>query len=273
MLLLIICAVIMLAGISIWIGSIILKGRFERQSKLLLNGTKDISSQTFQYGQLTGLPAPVQRYFKYVLKEGQSYLSSIRLTHNGEFKTGFNKDWIKITGEHYATTEKPGFIWKGRTTMFTAQDMFVQDKGRLVVSLFSLYNIVDATGEKYDQGELLRWLGESVLYPTNMLPSDRLKWFAIDDTHARLEFKYNGIALFFILTFDEIGGVTQMETKRYMDDIHLETWIINPTHYKKMSDVIIPCRFEVLWRLKKGDFSYAKFNIQTVSFNEDVRVH
>ena len=269
----IIFSIIVILGISLWIGHVILNRRFKRDSNLLLNASRNNSEQTFQYDQLTGLPAPVQRYFKHVLQEGQSYISCIRLTHNGEFKTGLDKDWIKITGEHYATTEKPGFIWKGTTTMFTAQDMYTRDKGRLVVSLFSLYTIVDATGEKYDQGELLRWLGESILYPTNFLPSERLKWFAIDDSHARLIFKYNGISLFFIITFNEIGEVTQMETKRYMDEVHLETWIINPTNYKEMNDVIIPCNFEVLWRLEKGDFSYARFNIQTVSFNEHVKVH
>ena len=151
--LIIIFSVLALSGISIWIGRALLNGKFKRESNLLLNRSRDISGQTFKYAQLSALPTPVQRYFKHVLKEGQSYISCIRLTHNGEFKPGLNKDWIKITGEHYATTEKPGFIWKGKTTMFTAQDMYTRDKGRLVVSLFSLYNIVDATGEKYDQGE------------------------------------------------------------------------------------------------------------------------
>ena len=269
----IIFSVTALSGISIWIGRTLLNRRFKIESNLLLNRSKDISKQTFQNDLLTGLPAPVQRYFKYVLKEGQPYISCIRLTHNGKFKPGLTKDWIKITGEHYATTEKPGFIWKGTTAMFTAQDMFTHDKGRLIVSLFSLYNIVDAKGEKYDQGELLRWLGESILYPTNLLPSKRLQWLPIDDSHARIIFKYNGISLFFIITFNEIGEITQMETKRYMGEVDLETWIITPTNYKKMSGVVIPCTFEVLWRLAKGDFSYARFNIQTLSINKDVKVN
>ncbi len=81
----------------------------------------------------------------------------------GQFKTGIDKSWIKIKGEQYATTEKPGFIWKGTTSMFTARDMYIDKKGRLIVSIFSLINVVKCQGEQYDQGELLRWLGESVL--------------------------------------------------------------------------------------------------------------
>ena len=90
----------------------------------------------------------MQRYFKYVLKERQPYISYAGITHDAQFKTGLDKDWINIKGEQYATTEKPGFIWKGTTSMFTPRDMFIADKGRLVISLFSLYNVVDAKGEQ-----------------------------------------------------------------------------------------------------------------------------
>ncbi len=71
------------------------------------------------------MPEPVQRYFNYALKEGQPYISYARITHDGQFKTGLDKGWINIKGEQYATTEKPGFIWKGTTTMFIARDMYI----------------------------------------------------------------------------------------------------------------------------------------------------
>ena len=150
--------------------------------------------------------------------------------------------------------------------MFVARDMYISDKGRLIVTLFSLFNVVDAKGEKYNEGELLRWLGESVLYPTNFLQNNRLKWFPIDARTAKLTFNYNGLSLFFKITFNEIGEITEMETKRYMGENNLETWIIKPTNYKDLNNVIIPTSFEVLWGLEKGDFSYAKFNITEVEY-------
>ena len=82
---------------------------------------------------------------------------------------------MNTTGEQYATTGKPGFIWKGTTSMFVARDMYISDKGRLIVTLFCLFKVADAKGEKYNEGELLRWLSESVLYPTNLLPGEKLQ--------------------------------------------------------------------------------------------------
>ena len=73
--------------------------------------------------------------------------------------------------------------------------------------------------------------------------------------------------MFFKITFNDIGEITEMETKRYMDVINLETWVIKVADYKELNNVIIPTTFEVLWRLEKGDFSYAKFNITEIEYD------
>ena len=250
------------------IGKINLSIKFGREVKELFAQSKNVSDQLFHKHQLDSLPEPVQRYFNHILKEEQPYISYARIKHDGQFKTDLDKGWINITGEQYATTEKPGFIWKGTTSMFVARDMYISDKGRLIATLFSVYNVADAKGEKYNEGELLRWLGESVLYPTNFLPSDRLQWLPIDSRTAKLIFNYKGLSLFFKITFNEIGEITEMETKRYMGEKNLETWVIKATNYKELNNVFIPTAFDVLWRLEKGDFSYAKFNVTEVEYNK-----
>lgn len=250
------------------LGKLNLSLKFNQEVKALFSQSKDISVNKFSYTQLVGLPKPVQTYFKHILEEGQPYISYARITHDGQFKTGLNKRWININGEQYATTWKPGFIWKGTTALFIARDMYIKDTGRLVVSLFSIINVVDGRGKTFDQGELLRWLGESVMYPTNLLPDTRLKWFAIDDKTAKLTFDYQGLSLFYIVSFDDKGEITQLETKRYMDKENLETWVIKVANYKKMSNMLVPTAFEVMWRLKKGDFSYALFNIKHIEYGK-----
>lgn len=244
---------------------------FRKEVRTLFSQSKNISTHAFHKNQLNKLPEPVQRYFNHVLKEGKPYTSYVRIKHVGQFKTGIGKNWVNIKGEQYATTEKPGFIWKGTTSTFVAKDMYLADKGRLAVSLLSMVNVVNATGEQYDQGELLRWLGESVMYPTNLLPSDRLKWSAIDSNTAKLNYNYKEHSLFFKITFNEIGEITEMETQRYMDKKNPETWLIKTTDYKLFNNVLIPTAFDVSWKLEKGDFCYAKFTITDVEYNKPER--
>ena len=70
-----------------------------------------------------------------------------------------------------------------------------------------------------------------------------------------------------MVTFNESGEITQLETTRYMDPAHLETWVIKATRYKELNEVKIPTQFDVLWRLAAGDFSYANFSIQKIEYN------
>ncbi len=63
----------------------------------------------------------------------------------------------------------------------------------------------------------------------------------------------------------------QMETKRYMDETRLETWIIKPNNYEERSEIIIPMQAEVFWRLKEGDFSYAKFSVTEIEYNKPAK--
>lgn len=263
-----IIAVLIIAPI---IGNNILLQRFDKEVAELFSNDKPKTDKIFNSGQLSNLPKPVQGYFRHTLKEGQTYINSVRLLHSGKFKTDIKKDWVNIKGEQYFTAATPGFIWKGKTKMFTARDMYIADTGRLIVSLFSLFKVVDGKGENFNQGELLRWLGESVWFPTNLLPSENLNWFPINDSSAKLTFNYKGLSVFYIVTFNNKNEIVQMETERYMGDANLEKWVGKLADYKEINGVIIPTKIEALWRLKEGDFSYVNFNLDKIEYDKPNR--
>jgi hypothetical protein len=245
--------------------------QFNRELNKLFAQSKKVPPKNFSYRQLFNLPEPVQRYFKHVLNEGQAYISYARLKHNGQFKTAQNKDWVNIEGEQYFTVEKPGFMWKGITTMFTARDMYIADEGKLVVSLLSMLDIVNAKGASYNQGELLRWLAENVWFPTNLLPSENLQWFPIDAHTAKLTFDYKDLSLFYIVVFNSVGEIIKIETKRYIDDKKLETWVGKLSNYQEINGVLIPTDIEAAWELETGDFTYAKFHVKRIEYDKPER--
>jgi hypothetical protein len=249
----------------------VLSNQHSKEVSELFSISEDISNRTFIYQQLNGLPEPVQKYFKHVLKEGQPYISYVRLIHDGQFKTDPKKDWVNIKGEQYFTAEKPGFIWKGKTSMFTARDMYLSDKGRLVVTLLSLLNIVDVQGESCNQGELLRWLGESVWFPTNLLPNEKLQWTPIDDKSSKLTFEYKGLSLYYIVSFNDNNEIAQVETKRYMEEGRLETWVGEFFEYKEINGVVIPTVVKATWKLKEGDHNYVNFHLKEIEYDKPVK--
>lgn len=251
------------------LGKISMYFKFKKQVAALYKNAENISNKTYSIKQLEGLPEPVQRYLNYVLKDGQPYISSVRLTHNGFFKTDLKKDFITISGEQYFSTQKPQFIWKGTTSMFIARDFFIADKGGLIVTLVNIYNVVDATGSNFDEGELQRWLAESVWFPTNFLPSEYVNWSAIDVNSAKLSFHYNDVAFDFIVMFNAIGEITEIQGDRFMTTDKKEKWVCKMANYKDVNNVKIPFSDQAIWRLENGDYVYAKFEVQKIAYNNN----
>ena len=235
--------------------------------KALFSNAATFEGKTFSYDQLEGLPAPVQRYFKHVLPQGQPYVESVRLKHDGRFKSGVDKDWTDIKGEQYFTSATPGFLWVGKTSLFTARDMYICDKGRLVVKLFSLVKVVDEKGSHVDQGELLRWLGESVWFPTNLLPRKNLEWSPINDTSARITYSHNGISVYLDVFFNENDEIVRLETERYMEKNRLEKWSGELSDYREVNGIKIPMHIQASWDLKEKTHTYADFQIQNIEFD------
>ncbi|NIJ52680.1 DUF6544 family protein [Dyadobacter arcticus] len=127
---------------------------------------------------------------------------------------------------------------------------------------------MDGKGPTYDEGELLRWLGESVCLPTNLLPNESLEWLPVDDYSAKLNFRRKEIPISFIVTFNKIHEIVQMETKRYMDDARKEKWINKTSGYEVHHNVLIPTILEAGWQLKEGYFPYARFKIRKIEYDK-----
>jgi hypothetical protein len=248
-------------------GKLMYTSKFKKEAREVLSNSVKNSDKKFSHNQLKGLPKPVQEYFKNVLVENQPYINSVRIKHNGQFKPGIDKNWCDVKGEQYYTTEIPSFIWKGKIGMIKAKDMYLNGKGQLIITLLNLFQIKKAEGRNYDQGELLRWLGESVWFPTNLLPSERLQWHAINDTSAKITFTYNHFSLFYIVTFNEKNQISKLETKRYYDDNTLKTWIGECYKYKEINGVKVPTVLKASWHVNKMEHNYAIFHLEEMEYD------
>lgn len=224
--------------------------------------------KTFFSGQIRDMPSPVQKYFRYALTENQPYVNSLRLKHGGMFRLSPEKDWMEIRGEQHFTADPPGFIWEGKTKLFKARDSYVNGHGNLSVYLFGLVRIVKKEGNTINQAELLRWLGESVWMPTNLLPGENKRWTAIDDNSAKISFTYNDLYVFYIVTFNDKGQIVKLETERYMDKNNRVKWIGKVDNYREVNEMMIPTKIEASWMLEDEEYTYARFHVTEFEFNK-----
>ncbi|MFZ1036720.1 MAG: DUF6544 family protein, partial [Smithella sp.] len=148
-----------------------------------------IGSRKYCPDDLIGLPAVVQRYFRTVLKDGQSMISSVSLEHIGTFnmsETG--EQWKPFTSTQRVIIQRPGFDWEGRIEMMPGlavrvHDAYIAGEGILHAAIFGLVSLVNLRGtHDLAQGELMRFFAEAALYPTALLPSQHVRWEAVNDT-------------------------------------------------------------------------------------------
>jgi len=99
--LVIVLATLVAVGIAArWYGAYQWTGRTHGLRAALDAARVPVRPLVVNFRELDGLPAPVQRFFRAVLKEGQPFVAGVRLQHTGRFNMGENADqWRAFTSE------------------------------------------------------------------------------------------------------------------------------------------------------------------------------
>lgn len=239
-----------------------------KMAKRLFSAVSEFQLSPSYSSRIDKLPEPVKRYFNRVLSGSEPEIYTVRIKHDGQFKTSLNSDWMPINGRQFITTQMPGFVWEGKTRWFTARDYYIEGRGGLSVYLLGLVRVVNAKGVAFDQGELLRWLGEAVWYPTVWLPGENLRWEPINKNQARVNFYYKGLEVNYEVTFNQEGFVTEMKTRRYMDVNRIETWIGRTKNWQLLNGIMVPTEIEAIWRIDNQDYPYARFRVKHLDYNQ-----
>jgi hypothetical protein len=175
--------------------------------------------------------------------------------------------------EQYFNTERPGFVWKAKVKMaplifLRGRDRYYQGKGNMLIKLMALFPVANESGDKIDQGALLRYLGEIVWFPT-VVANKYIEWEAVDDNSARATMSYGDITASAVFKFNDKGQVVEYTCQRFMAGKKTKkTYQALLSDYEEYNGINIPAHGEAIWKLKEGDFSYYKFKIDDIKYNE-----
>lgn len=219
------------------------------------------------------LPEPVQRYVRYAILQNTSAARIARLRHGGLFRTNPKGRWLPIKGQEFFTITEPGFIWNATVSLLPfiwieARDRLIDGRGNMLVKLCSLFTLVNASGKEIDQGALLRWLAEVVWFPIGYA-GNRIHWKPIDSHSAQATVAHNRLSVSANVEIDEEGRLVCARGLRYRVEngrSELTPWKGVCSDYRQFGGMRIPTSVEVLWELREGDFSYAKFSLSSVEY-------
>jgi hypothetical protein len=235
------------------------------------------STTTFDSAQLHGLPVPVARYFRTVLRDGQPLIWRARLTQRGQFLVGPTADgWRPFTATETFVTRPAGFVWDARIRMafglsVRVRDAFVGGSGSMRASLLGIWPLASAENTAdVAAGALHRYLAEAVWLPTALLPSQGVTWSPIDERHARATITAGGTTVSLDFTFGADGLVQSVFTPARMRDVDGRAiptpWQGRFARYEERGGMKIPIESEVEWLLPEGSQVYWRGEITDAYF-------
>ncbi len=247
-----------------------LRAKFARSKQI-------IQPKFYNQTEIEGLPAPVQRYFRKVLKDGQPMISTAKLSQKGQFNMSETEvKWNPFTATQIAIAQRPGFDWDGHIQIVPGLNALVHDTyrsgvGNLHASLLGLFTVAAMHDTpELNQGELMRFFSEAVWYPTALLPSQGVNWEAIDDNSARGTLIDGATTVSLVFGFNTEGTIeTFRADARYGTfggKLSAMPWVGRLWDYAVRDGMYIPLNGEVGWERPEGLWLYFKGRITEIEY-------
>lgn len=275
-LIIIIVGLIIMSVLYVYVSGNKFRDRVEREVRQI-SRVENSAVRAYMAADLKQLPAPVQKYFRYALKDGQKHVSRVSISLSGTFKMRESDQWIPFEAKQHSETRKPAYVWHATLRplpyLWTeARDLFYQGRGSSVNRLYSAVELSYDTGREADLSALARYLTEAPWYPTALLPSEFITWQAVDSGSAKAVFRYNGYIVSVLFTMSERGEIvkaTSVDRYRKIKG-HREQvpWTARYMQYQEVDGMKIPMEVETAWNVKDRSFVYARSSVAAISYDE-----
>ncbi len=249
-----------------------------RTLQLSLDDTRvPMPATRYDARELEGLPAPVQRYFRAVLTEGQPVVAVATLELAGTFNmSATGEQWRPFTSRQRVVTRRPGFLWDAQVSMLPGLtvrvvDSYIAGKGLLRAAILGLFTVAEVSGDgEIARGEFMRFFAETAWYPTALLPSQGVRWEAVDDRSANATIADGPLAVTLLFRFNDAGLIDSFrgEARGAMvgREVVMIPWEGSWSNYQKRDGMTVPCTGEVAWMRPEGRKPYFRGTVTSLTY-------
>jgi hypothetical protein len=235
------------------------------------------SPARFDARELEGLPAPVQRYFRAVLKDGQPIVAAATIEMAGTINMSATAEqWKPFTSQQRVVTSRPGFLWDAQIAMFPGvpahvEDSYIAGQGQLIAKLLGLFTVAEAHGRgELARGEFMRYFAEAAWYPTALLPSGGVRWQAGDDASAKATIEDGPITLTLLFRFNDAGLIASVRAESrgagVGKDMVMLPWDCGFSNYQPQHGMVIPMSGEAAWVRPDGRKVYFAGHVKKLTY-------
>ena len=126
------------------------------------------------------LPELVQRYLIYVGAIGKPKIQNVRVVFKGSMRRDKNSNYMAIKSQQYNFFDSPSRFFYIRSKMFgipfDGLHVYSGNEATMQIKVASLFQVVDAKGEKMNQGETVTLLNDMCFMAPATLIDKNIKW-------------------------------------------------------------------------------------------------
>ena len=231
--------------------------------------------------ELEGLPAPVQRYFRAVLKDGQAIVSAVTIEMAGTINMSATAEqWKPFTSKQRVVTSHAGlgagFMWDAQISMLPGLkvrvvDSYIAGKGLVQAAMLGLFTVADVGGGgEMARGEFMRFFAETPWYPTALLPSQGVQWAAVDGTSAKASINDGPVTLTLLFHFNDAGLIDSVraEARGGMvgKEMLMRPWECGLSNYQVRNGMCVPISGEAAWVRPDGRKTYFIGSVKSMAY-------
>lgn len=232
----------------------------------------------FDSRELEGLPAPVQRYFRAALTEGQPIIAAVTIEMAGLFNMSATAEqWKPFTSWQRVVTRRPGFMWNARISMMRpglavrVVDSYIAGKGLLHAAMLGLFTVAKFEGEgEIARGEFMRFFAEAAWYPTALLPSQGVQWEAVGEHSANASIVDGPLTLTLLFRFNDAGLIDSVRAEArgglVGNKVVMMPWECSTSDYAVREGMTVPITGEAAWLRTEGRKPYFHGTIRSLTY-------
>ena len=226
--------------------------------------------------ELVGLPVPLRNYLVRVGVVGRPRVSNFRAHFTAEFRRNPNAAWMDAEAEQVESFPEVSRLFLIRSSVwgvpFDGYHRFVGDSATMQVRVLSLFDVVNASGKTMTAGETVTLLNDMCLLAPASLLDANIRWRQTDETSVHATWTHQGNTVTAELVFDASGDLVNfVSNDRYLsEDGKTYTkypWATPIRGYRDAGGRRVPAHADVVWRLPSGNFTYGRFDVQSIEYN------
>jgi hypothetical protein len=234
--------------------------------------------------ELDVLPPAARAYMNfYGVVPSQPKHWSFCMRWRGRFRMAPDRPWMPIDAVQYDMRAPVARVFHMKARMkhvlpLLARDTYIDGRGRMLGKIADLVTVVDGSGPEFDQGELVTWLNDCVLFAPSMLLGPRTRWSQATARSFDIAFSDHTSVVTARVFVDDRGAPIDFETNdRFLSDLDdpkqrlvRARWSTPVEAWQRTPRGLFPTRGRAIWHLASGDFPYAEFELLPTSLAFDL---